>query len=195
MANAIPVGTASFEDKREVSVAEAKTDAVRRMPTRHSRCARVRALYGDGGLDQQDNATEGGKPGIDSRRIGEEARFCGRLVKGYEYNDKHCKCENLGIRCLLFGFNQRLVDAVIFAHHRNVYARAASRSFGGGCHLDDGGRLPSLGPHVGTMVVTRRLNRYMAIRPQAKNKGRRVARSQTEMSEHCDDKPRAKPCL
>lgn len=78
---------------------------------------------GYGGLNQKDNATEGRKPGIDERGIGEENRFCSQFVEWDEGNDKHRECEDLGIGCLPFRLNEGLVGPVVFTNHGNVYAR------------------------------------------------------------------------
>jgi len=59
--------------------------------------ALTRAQHSYEDLNQKDNATEGGKPGIDDWRIGEENRCRRRLIEWDQCNDERSKCENARI--------------------------------------------------------------------------------------------------
>jgi hypothetical protein len=143
-------------------------------------------------LNQKNNATEGRKPGIDGRRIGEENRFYGQLIEWDEGNDKCSKRENVNLWQWIFRLDQWLVRPVVFADHRDVRAR----TFPGFQDIDALlGYRPMLWTMacLGTMVVTGRLYRHMAIGPKAKDKNRRLAMAQAKMTEHCNEEPQAKP--
>jgi hypothetical protein len=98
MASATPMDVTNFKDiEKDISVAEIGIwrRAANAGTTYPRALTRARHSYED--LNQKDNATEGGKPGIDGRRIGEENRCCGQLIEWNEGNDKCSKRENVGI--------------------------------------------------------------------------------------------------
>jgi hypothetical protein len=98
MASATPMDVTNFEDiEKDISVAEVEIcrRAANASATYSRALTRARHSYED--LNQKYNATEGGKPGIDGRRIGEENRCCGQFVEWDEGNDKCSKRENVGI--------------------------------------------------------------------------------------------------
>ncbi|MGH8480748.1 MAG: hypothetical protein ACREXK_14605 [Gammaproteobacteria bacterium] len=193
IADATPTSIVIF--KHTIDISAVKTATRRRAgERRHELLTPGHGCDGHGGLDQKDNGTEGRKPEIDDRRIGEENGPCRRFAERDRRKDEGKKGYELCIERWLPRFDRRLVRAVVFADHGDVYARifAAIQDRGG---IVAYGHTARGADRLKPMIVAPRLNRHMAVGPKAQDPGRPLARAQAKMPEQRDDKPQAKASL